>query len=164
MTAAPHILIADDQEAVRELCISVATSLGFRASGVASGREALKLWDQDPPDVLVCDVRLPDMSGVELLKRLKQVWPAVPVLLTTAYGTVGTAVEAMKLGAADYLTKPFELEEMRLLLQACVRQTQLEREARGLRQAARGPYAAGNLIGVSPAMQRVFRLIGKVAQ
>ncbi|HUX67980.1 MAG TPA: sigma-54 dependent transcriptional regulator [Terriglobales bacterium] len=164
MTPAPHILIADDQEAVRELCTSVATALGFRATGVASGREALKLWEQDPPDVLVCDVRLPDMGGVELLKRLKQAFPAVPVLLMTAYGTVGTAVEAMKLGAADYLTKPFELEEMRLLLQACVRQTQLEREARGLRQAARGPYAAGNLIGVSPAMQRVFRLIGKVAQ
>ena len=164
MSGVPHIVIADDQEAVREICTSVATALGYRATGVASGQEAMRLWQQDPPDVLVSDVRLPDMSGVELLKRLRQVWAAVPVLLTTAYGTIGMAVEAMKLGAADYITKPFEIEEMRLLLQACVRQTQLEREARGLRLAARGPYADGNLIGNSPAMQRIFRLVGKVAQ
>ncbi|MGH9415730.1 MAG: sigma-54-dependent transcriptional regulator [Terriglobales bacterium] len=164
MVSQPHIVIADDQESIREICLSVSHGLGYRASGISSGREALRLMDQDPPDVLVCDVRLPDMNGVELLKRMKQSWPGLPVLLMTAYGTVATAVEAMKYGAADYLTKPFEIEELRLLLQACVRQTQLEREARGLRLSARGPYAAGNLIGASPAMQRVFRLIGKVAQ
>ena len=160
----PHVVIADDQEAVREICTSVATGLGYRATGVASGREALRVCEQEPPDVLVCDVRLPDMGGVELLKRLKQSRPAVPVLLMTAYGTVGTAVEAMKLGATDYLTKPFELEELRLLLQDCVRQGQREQEGRAARLAVRGPYAGGNLIGVSPPMQRVFRLIGKVAQ
>src|SRR5690348_1888953 len=164
MSGTPHIVIADDQEAVREICTSLATGLGYRATGVASGREAVRVWEQDPPDVLVSDVSLPDMSGVELLKRLKMAMPSVPVLLTTGYGTVGMAVEAMKQGAADYITKPFELDEMRLLLQACVRQTQTEREARGLRLAARGPYASGNLIGISPGMQRVFRLIGKVAQ
>ena len=164
MNGTPHIVIADDQEAVREICTSIATALGYRATGVVSAREAIRVWEQDPPDVLVSDVSLPDMTGLELLKRLKLVMPAVPVLLTTSYGTVGMAVEAMKQGAADYLTKPFELEEMRLLLQACVRQTQQAREGRGLRLEARGPYAAGNLIGVSPAMQRVFRLIGKVAQ
>ncbi|MGH9392757.1 MAG: response regulator, partial [Terriglobales bacterium] len=122
MPANPHIVVADEQSAIREICTSVAEQLGYRASGVSSGREALACWDKDSPDVLVCDVRLPDMGGVELLKRLKQVAPAVPVLLMTAYGTVGTAVEAMKLGACDYITKPFEIEEMRLLLQNCVRQ------------------------------------------
>jgi DNA-binding NtrC family response regulator len=160
----PHVVIADDQESVREICMSVATGLGYRSTGVGSGREALQVCDEDAPDVLVCDVRLPDMSGVELLKRLKQNWPSVPVLLTTAYGTVGMAVEAMKLGATDYLTKPFELEELRLLLQDYVRQGQREQEGRNARIAARGPYAGGNLIGVSPPMQRVFRLLGKVAQ
>jgi DNA-binding NtrC family response regulator len=160
----PHVVIADDQEAVREICLSVAIGLGYRATGVSTGREALQACDQGAPDLLVCDVRLPDMSGVELLKRLRQNWPAVPVLLMTAYGTVGTAVEAMKLGATDYVTKPFELEELRLLMQEHVRRGQREQEARGARLAARGPYAGGNLIGVSPAMQRVFRLLGKVAQ
>src|SRR6185312_4667728 len=164
MPSAPHIVIADDQDAVREICTSVATQLGYRSTGVASAREALQVSEQDPPDVLVCDVRLPDMGGVELLKRMKQAWPKLPVLLTTANGTVGMAVEAMKQGAADYLTKPFEVDELRLLLQACVRQAQLDREDRGLRLGSRAPFAAGSLIGNSPAMQRVFRLIGKVAQ
>lgn len=164
MNANPHILVADDQEAVREICTSVAGALGYRVTNAASGREALRMLDEDVPDVLVCDVRLPDIGGVDLMKRLHQAHPALPVLLTTAYGTVAMAVEAMKLGAFDYLTKPFELEEMKLLLQAAVRQSQLEREARGLRLVARGPFAPGSLIGASPAMQRIFRMVGKVAQ
>ncbi|MGH9466756.1 MAG: sigma-54-dependent transcriptional regulator [Terriglobales bacterium] len=160
----PHILVADNQDVVREICLSVAGQLGYRATGVSSGADLLRCFEQDPPDVLVCEVQLPDMNGVELLQRVKQLWPAVPVLLTTAYATVGMAVEAMKLGASDYLAKPFEVEELRLLLQNCVRQALTDRDVRGQRLAARGPYAAGNLIGISPAMQRVFRLIGKVAQ
>jgi two-component system response regulator HydG len=164
MSLVPYVLIADAQEAVREICMSLAASLGYRTAGVASGEEVLRLLSQEPPDVLVADVRLPDLDGVELLQRVKQAWPQVAVLLTTAYGSVGTAVEAMKLGASDYLAKPFEVEELRLLLQNSVRQVLVNREARSQRLAARGPYAAGNLIGASPEMQRVFRLIAKVAQ
>ncbi|MGH9412920.1 MAG: sigma-54-dependent transcriptional regulator [Terriglobales bacterium] len=160
----PHILVADCQEVVREICLSVIAQLGYRATGVSTGAEVLRCFDQDPPEVLVCEVQLADMNGVELLQRVRQNWPGVPVLLMTAYATVGMAVEAMKLGATDYLAKPFEVEELRLLLQNCVRQSLVDREARGQRLAARGPYAAGNLIGASPAMQRVFRLIDKVAQ
>ncbi len=160
----PHVLVADSQEVIREICLSVIAQLGYRATGVASGAEVLRCLETDPPNVLVCEVQLPDMNGVELLQRVRQSWPGVPVLLTTAYATVGMAVEAMKLGASDYLAKPFEVEELRLLLQNCVRQALVDREARGQRLAARGPYAAGSLIGASAAMQRVFRLIGKVAQ
>ncbi|MGH9519197.1 MAG: sigma-54-dependent transcriptional regulator, partial [Terriglobales bacterium] len=164
MNTHPHVLVADDQEAVREVCASVASGLGYRTTTAATGREALRIVDEDMPDILVCDVRLPDIGGVDLMKRLHQARPTLPVLLTTAYGTVAMAVEAMKLGAFDYVTKPFELEEMKLLLQAGVRQSQLERDARGLRLAGRGPFAPGNLIGGSPAMQRIFRMVGKVAQ
>src|SRR6185437_1513238 len=164
MSLVPYVLIADSQEPVREICISLAASLGYRVAGAASGEEVLRLLGEEAPDVLVADVRLPDLDGVELLQRVKQMWPQVAVLLMTAYGNVGTAVEAMKLGASDYLAKPFEVEELRLLLQNSVRQVLVHREARGQRLAARGPYAAGNLIGASAEMQRVFRLIGKVAQ
>lgn len=164
MNSAPHILVADDQEAVRDVCVSVAAALGYRSTSASTGREALRIIEEDLPDVLVCDVRLPDIGGVDLMKRLHQAWPTLPVLLTTAYGTVAMAVEAMKLGAFDYLTKPFELEEMKLLLQGGVRRSQLERDARGLRLAGRSPFAPGNLIGASPAMQRIFRMVGKVAQ
>ena len=164
MSLVPYVLIADSQEPVREICISLAASLGYRVAGAASGEEVLRLLGEEAPDVLVADVRLPDLDGVELLQRVKQMWPQVAVLLMTAYGNVGTAVEAMKLGASDYLAKPFEVEELRLLLQNSVRQVLVHREARGQRLAARGPYAAGNLIGATAEMQRVFRLIGKVAQ
>lgn len=164
MNIVPHILIADDQEAVRELCASVALRSGYRATGVGSGHEALQVLNEDPPDAMVCDLALADMPGLELLRRLKQVWPLVPVLVMTASASVANAVEAMKMGAMDYITKPFELDEMRLLLEACVRQSQLEQERRGLRLAARAPFGSGSLIGVSPQMQRVFRLVAKVAQ
>jgi two-component system response regulator HydG len=158
------VLIVDDQEAVREVCTSLAQGLGYRSTGVASGAEALKILEENPADVVVSDIRLPDMSGIELLKKVKEQSAAMPVIMMTAYASVGTAVQAMKLGATDYITKPFDAEEMRLLLQAAVRRLQLETENRVLREQLKARSSFGNLIGVSPQMQRIFRLISKVSQ
>ena len=164
MSLAPHILVVDDQDAVRDLCQTLARQLGFEASGVATGAAALSLLDQSPIDILLTDVSLPDMDGFDLLEQAKQRSPQLPVVLMTAHAAVGTAVQAMKLGASDYITKPFEAEEMSRLLAACARRLQLESENRVLRQQLKARNGFGPLIGGAPQMQRIYHLIAKVSQ
>lgn len=163
MTMIPQMLVVDDQEAIREVCLTLGQEMGCRSTGVARGQEALARLEEEPVEVLITDIRLPDMNGLDLLKQVKQRWPATQVLIMTAYGSVASAVEAMKLGALDYITKPFETEEMRLLLQGCLRRLQRHQEFVWPRE--RKPTAGpGQLVGHSPQMQRIMRLIAKVAQ
>ncbi len=164
MTLVPHLLVVDDQDAVRDICQSLARQLGYDVSSVSTGAAALSILDQRPVDILLTDVGLPDMSGLDLLEQVKQRAPTLPVLLMTAHAAVGTAVQAMKLGATDYITKPFEAEEMRLLLAACGRRLQLESENRFLREQLKSRSGFGPLIGAAPQMQRIYHLIAKVAQ
>ncbi len=163
MEPTPHLLILDPQDEIREVCVSLVESLGYQASGAASAAEAWQRLENEPCDLILMDIRLPDMNGMELLQRLKQNWPRMPVLILTAYASVGSAVEAMKLGASDYITKPFDLDELRLLLQSWGRRLHLAPE-NPLHPNLTNPGSFGSLIGVSPQMQAVFRLIVKVAQ
>jgi DNA-binding NtrC family response regulator len=164
MSMVPHILIVDDQEEIREVCLKLVHSLGYQGTTVATAGEALKLMEETPADILLTDIRLPDMSGIDLLRRVRERHPSLPVLIMTAYASVGTAVQAMKLGAADYITKPFDSEELRILLDAHVRRLHLEHENRMLKEQLKTRSGYANLIGASPQMQKVFRLISKVSQ
>ena len=149
---------------VRELCGEIAESLGYKVSTAGSGIEALEVIEREHVDVLMADLKMPGMSGMDLLAKIKARSPQTEVLIMTAFGTVSSAVQAMKLGATDYLTKPFNIEEVKLLLERVVQKADLMAENRLLRGQARFQHGYGELLGSSPAMQKLFRTIVKVSQ
>jgi len=158
-----RLLVVDDEEPQREMLRNILERAGFAVETAAEGREALGRLDDGPFDLLLTDQRMPGMDGLELLDRAHKVQPETPVVLMTAYGTVSTAVEAMKRGAADYLTKPFEREELLLVIEKAMRQRRLEEEVATLRGALRDRYRLDNIIGASTGMQQVFALIERVS-
>lgn len=159
-----HVLIVDDQEVVRELCSEVADALGYRVSVAANGEIALEVLERDHVDVLMADLKMPGMNGMELLEKVKSRSQQTEVLIMTAYGSVPSAVQAMKLGACDYLTKPFNIEEVKLLLERIVHKADLISENRLLREQVRFHNGYGELLGTDPSMQKLFKLIVKVSQ
>ncbi|MBI2818896.1 MAG: sigma-54-dependent Fis family transcriptional regulator [Acidobacteria bacterium] len=157
------VLIVDDQEMVRGMCQQVIDSLGFRAILAESGDEALELLDRHPVDILIADLKMPGMSGIELLDRVKARYPRVEVVIMTGYASVPSAVQAMKLGASDYIVKPFSAEEMKLVVERLATTLDLKDENRYLREKLRSRHAFGKLVGLSQQMQRAFKLITRVA-
>ena len=116
--AAPpmHLLLVDDDDHIREVCRSVAEDCGMKVTDVSTAEEALEVMDMSSVDILLTDLRLPGTSGLELLKRVMQTYPDIAVVMLTQYGTIDSAVEATRMGAADYVTKPFRVEELRARL------------------------------------------------
>ena len=163
-TAPLHLLIVDDEETTRELCLAVAQQTGLKATAVASAEEALEVVDQSAIDIVLTDLKLPGTSGLELLRTLHEMHPAVAVIVLTQYGTIDSAIEATKTGALDYVTKPFRIEELRARLEHAMHEVDLLQENRLLReQINQGLPGFGKLIGLSPKMQRVYKTIEKVA-
>ena len=159
-----HVLIVDDQEVVRELCSAIADALGYRVSVAATGEKALEVLEREHVDVLMADLKMPGMDGMELLEKVKSRSQQTEVLIMTAYGSVPSAVQAMKLGACDYLTKPFNIEEVKLLLERIVHKADLTSENRLLREQVRFRNGYGELLGTAPSMQKLFKMIVKVSQ
>ena len=159
-----HVLIVDDQEVVRELCSEIADALGYRVSVAANGEKALEVLEREHVDVLMADLKMPRMNGMELLEKVKSRSQQTEVLIMTAYGSVPSAVQAMKLGACDYLTKPFNIEEVKLLLERIVHKADLISENRLLREQVRFRNGYGELLGTAPSMQKLFKMIVKVSQ
>ena len=158
-----RLLVVDDEEPQRSMLTSILGRAGFEVDAASDGRGALELLNGSSHDLVLTDQRMPGMDGLELLERVRREYPDVPVVLMTAYGSVSTAVEAMKRGAADYLTKPFEREELLLVIEKVIRQRRLEDEVASLRGALQERYRLDNIIGRSPAMQEVFSLIERVS-
>ncbi|MHC4547609.1 MAG: sigma-54-dependent transcriptional regulator [Planctomycetota bacterium] len=153
------ILVVEDDAAMREACLSVFSKDGFRATGVATADEALTTIDGGPPyDIVVTDLKLPGMDGIALLREIKQRDRSMEVVLMTGYGTIKSAVEAMKVGASDYLTKPFEMDALLVVVRRLVRLRQLEGEVRRLRTELKDRFGFGNIVGGSPRMREVFEL------
>ena len=124
--------------------------------------EALEILEQDPVDLVVTDLRVPELGGLDLLRRIRERFPQIAVLVLTQYGTIESAVEATRLGAADFVTKPYHVADLRAKLDRMVRALGLERENRVLREELRSRPGFGELVGVSAKMQRVYQLIEKV--
>lgn len=156
------ILIVDDEEITRELCATVATQAGLRATTVPSAEQALEVLEQNAFDILVVDLKLPGISGLELLKRVSELYPHVSVIVLTQYGTIDSAIEATRIGARDYVTKPFRIEELRTRLDRAIQAVDLQQENRVLREQLSARVAFGSFVGASEKMRRVYRMIEKV--
>ena len=158
------VLIVDDEESALRLCVDIATEAGLRVRTATTTEQALEILDEYPVDIVISDLRVPELGGLELLRRIREHYPEVSVLVLTQYGTIQTAVEATRLGAADYVTKPFHIDELRRKLQRLIHEQELDNENKVLREQLRTRPGYKELIGTSPKMQRVYKLIEKVSQ
>jgi DNA-binding NtrC family response regulator len=161
---AATVLIMDDENTTRELCRDIVVESGLRTRTASTTEQALEILEQYPVDIVITDLRVPEIGGLELLKRVRETHPQTPVIVLTQYGTIESAVEATRNGAADYVTKPFHIPELRKKLDRVVRSLELDQENRVLREQLRTRPGFAGLIGLSPKMQRVYRLIEKVSQ
>ena len=157
------VLIVDDEELAREFCVDAVTEIGFEARGAESAARALTLLESGEFDIVLADIRMPGMSGAELLRTVRQTYPEIDVVIMTGFGSIPSAVQAMKQGAYDYLTKPLKLEDLKRVFMRLVEKQELAAENRLLREQVKTHQGFANLIGTSPKMQKVYRLILKVA-
>ena len=157
------ILIVDDDPAARYGLKRALAALGCEIVEAEDGEAALAAVAQSNPDLLICDIQMPKMDGLTLVKRLADEGDARPVIVMTAYGSERVAVEAMKAGAYDYLSKPYDVDELRCLVENVLETVRLRRENEALRNEIRQQSGFGLLIGRSRAMEGVYDLIGKVA-
>src|SRR5437879_3844642 len=159
-----NILIVDDEQSIRETCATVSEQSGMKAIAVATAEEALEVLEHSAIDIVLTDLKLQQTNGVELLKQVHDLHPEVAVVVLTQYGTIESALEVTRLGAVDYVTKPFRIEELRSRLERVGRAVELQQENRLLREQLRTRPGFGGLIGVSMKMQRVYKIIEKVSQ
>jgi two-component system, NtrC family, response regulator AtoC len=158
-----RLLIVDDEQTIRKLCITVGEALGFICLEADSGESALALLEEQPVHMILTDLVMPNMSGLEFLERVKKLLPRTEIALMTGHGSIETAVQAMKLGAYDYITKPFSpLEELRLFLRRMAEKVRLVEENEFLRQRTDSETAVHGIIGSSAKIQEVLRVASRL--
>jgi len=158
-----NLLIIDDERTIREACREVAHSLGFTAHVADSAEQAYRMLDLQAFDAILLDLRLPGAGGLDALRRIKERRPDAVVIVVTGYGTVQSAVQAMKNGAYDYVTKPFSVDELKLLLERVASHLKLKSENRMLREKVKSKQGFGGIVGRAPEMEKLYRIIAKAA-
>ena len=155
-----HVLIVDDEMNIRRVLAAMLKRDGYEVTTAADGEQALAVLQKTPVHVVVTDLVMPKVGGMELLKKVSADYPDVPVILITAHGSVDSAVAALKAGAFDYVTKPFEQEELRKVIAKAARANDLERQNvhEGSGEGERPP-----LVGESPAMKAIYDMVARVA-
>ncbi|MDX1630877.1 MAG: sigma-54 dependent transcriptional regulator [Thermoanaerobaculia bacterium] len=160
-----HLLVVDDEESLLEFLSLLLEEEGHEVATATSTQAARDLLgDGDDYDLVLCDIYMPDGSGMDLLQLIKEDHPETSVIMMTAYTSTKSAIEAMRLGAYDYLSKPFDVDEVKVLVEKALEKTELVSENTYLRRELEGKYTFENIIGKSPAMQEIFSLIGRVAR
>jgi DNA-binding NtrC family response regulator len=157
-------LIVDDEMQAREICTDVVEDAGLKVRTASTTEEALAVLEESAVDIVITDLKVPKVGGLELLRHVRKHTPHVPVLVLTQYGTIETAIEATRLGAVDYVMKPFHIDDLRAKLDRLVTSLALDQENRVLREQLRSKPGFGGLIGISARMQRVYRMIERVSQ
>lgn len=158
-----RVLIVDDEQSMREFLSILLEREGYQVVSAANAAGALELLENGLFDLVISDVQMPGLSGIELLERIKSSAPDTAVLMITAFSTAEQAVEAMKLGAYDYIAKPFKIEEVKQLVKNALEKQDLKRENTTLKQHVRERDSFNGIIGASPRMREIFGLIQKVA-
>jgi DNA-binding NtrC family response regulator len=159
-----RVLIVDDEPDMLESCARILGKAGYDCVTSADPREALGLLESERPDLLLTDLKMPGMDGLQLLRRARQQDAQLPVIILTAFATIESAVAAVKEGAFDYLPKPFAVDQLTVAVDRALGQRRLALENLRLREQLRGTYGFENIVGRSPAMAQVFELVRKAAR
>lgn len=158
-----NILVVDDEDSIRNRCVQLLQKKDYNVQGVNNGEEALFLIKKDGYSLVIADIRMPGLSGIELLEKTKEVRPDTEVVMITGYGTVDNAVEAMKLGAYDYITKPFDVDRLLRIVEHVKTDFSLKNEIGVLKDKLKKFTNQHDFIGVSKAVQQIFELVQKVS-
>ncbi len=158
-----NILIVDDEVTIRETLSTVLTEEGYQTALAGDGEEALARLQQSRFDLVITDLKMPRMDGMTLLKKIKELDPTISVIIITAYGTMESAIQALRLGAYDYIVKPLDFDDVLIRIARLMEMRSLRAENEFLRQEVQEKFSLDNIIGQSAPMQEVFRLIKKVA-
>ena len=157
------ILVVDDERSMREILEIFLKNEGYSVTAASNGESALEVMKHDHFDLIITDMKMPKVGGLELLKNVKEIYPDTVVVIITAFGTTESAVEAMKLGAFDYITKPFQMDEIRLVVKNALEKQMLQQEVSILKEQLKPP-SLENILGRSPSMMELFTIISKTAE
>jgi DNA-binding NtrC family response regulator len=163
MSGMSRILIVDDEKQIRRILSVLLAEKGFKIAEADSGETALSLLTEFQPQIVLLDLSLPGMDGLETLKQMLEKKPQIDCIIMTAYGTIRSAVQAMRLGAFDYLAKPFDNDELLMIIQRALHVRSLGAELEALRSELEASYGFSEIVGISPRMREVFRIMSKVA-
>lgn len=158
------ILVVDDDPSIRNMLVIVLKEENYDVTAAESSESALKQLKAGNFDLVISDIKMPGIGGIELLKKIKVITPEVPVIMITAFASANDAVEAMKLGAEDYITKPFNLEELKLIIDRCIYKKNIEIENVELKSKLSAKEKFENIVGQNHRMQRIFELIDTISQ
>ena len=163
VVAKPTIMVVDDQMSMAEMLAEGLVDRGYVATAIGSSRAAAKLLEDTPVDVLVTDLRMPELDGLELLAISRKLSPGRPVIVMTAYSAVDTAIESIRRGAYHYLTKPFKVDELVLFIERALAESRLRKETATLKRALRDRFSLAGFVGTSAAIREVTDLVDRIA-
>ncbi|MDZ7859837.1 MAG: sigma-54 dependent transcriptional regulator [Candidatus Krumholzibacteriota bacterium] len=158
------VIIVDDEQAIRWSLGEALKNEGYETEEAENGKKALEGFSADPADIVILDLKLPDINGIEVLKKIKKIDERIPVIMMTAYGEIETAVEAIRCGAYDFLLKPFQLEKMKITIKNALDKYNLKNELNGIREKNRESYNFENFVGESDLMIQVFERVKKIGE
>ncbi|MEJ2055752.1 MAG: sigma-54 dependent transcriptional regulator, partial [Calditrichaceae bacterium] len=158
-----NILVVDDEQTIRDALKMVLEEEGYNTKSAADGKEALKLINETDYDIVITDLKMPEMDGMTLTRQCQQLCPQTSIIIITAHGSLESAIEALRIGAYDYILKPFDFDDVLYKIKRLIRQKELVLENQALRQEVERKYSFSNIVGQSPQMKQIFELIKKVA-